>query len=338
MPEIPVKIQVCAQWGSDMKSRTFWIFAPGVSLRRRVALSLAIVRLILAPVILLAIYYLFQMGWIVDRIVSVDAPSATLAQQASIQMLEARRAERNFFLLYDPADVKTNHDSLAAVSGSLNQIRALHPEEEITIQSALNSVNRYQQGFEEAVSYFSQPGEAQRGRLETVVRNYESDLNTLVRQNNRNSRAKLVEQLREQVDSFDTQIMSTIQASDPKLRQVASDLDATSHELFGLTSTLEGENWQRVQEDHQRAQKLLHRAEWVLSIVSAITILLSLWVSLVLPRQVIKPLMILKEAVDHAISGNYQIKFEVQGKGEIVELAKSIHNLIVHLNTTRQTA
>jgi nitrogen fixation/metabolism regulation signal transduction histidine kinase len=321
-----------------MRLRTFWIFAPGVSLRRRVAVSLAIVRLILAPVILLAIYYLFQMGWIVDRIVSVDAPAATLAQQASIQMLEARRAERNFFLLYDPADVKANHDSLAAVSAILSQIRSLHPEEDVTIQNALNSVNHYQQGFMEAVSYFSQPGEAQRGRLETVVRNYESDLNTLVRQNDRKSRAKLVQQLREQVDSFDTQIMSTIQASEPKLRQVASDLDTTSHELFALTSTLEGENWQRVQEDHQRAQNLLHRAEWVLSIVSAITIFLSLWMSLVLPRQVIKPLMILKEAVDHAISGNYQIQFEVQGKGEIAELARSIRSLIGHLNSTRQTA
>src|ERR1700692_316375 len=239
--------------------KTFAIFTPGTSLRLRVLYSFAVVRLVLAPVILLAIYYLFQMGWIVDRIVSVDAPSATLAQQASIQMLEARRAERNFFLLYDPAEVKENRDSLAAVSGILSQIRSLHPDEETTVQNALNSVNLYQQRFEEAVAYFSQPGGAQRGRLETVVRNYEADLNNLVRQDNRTSRAQLVEQLREQVNSFDMQIMSTIQASAPKLRQVAGDLDATSHELFNLTSMLEGENWQRVQGDHQRAQQLLHR-------------------------------------------------------------------------------
>ena len=157
--------------------RTFSIFAPGVSLRRRVALSLAIVRLILAPVILVAVYYLFEMGWIVDRIVSVDAPAATLAQQASIQMLEARRAERNFFLLYDAADVKENHDSLKAVTGILTQIRNLQPEEQTTIQNALNAVNLYQQRFAAAVSYLSQPGEAPRDRIEAVVRNYERDLN-----------------------------------------------------------------------------------------------------------------------------------------------------------------
>ena len=63
------------------------------SLRRRVAYSLATVRLILVPVIFLAIYYLIAMGRIVDRIVSVDAPVATLAERASVEMMEARRAE-----------------------------------------------------------------------------------------------------------------------------------------------------------------------------------------------------------------------------------------------------
>jgi len=44
--------------------------------KKRVAYSLAIARLILVPVIFLAVYYLFVMGRIVDRIVNVDAPAA----------------------------------------------------------------------------------------------------------------------------------------------------------------------------------------------------------------------------------------------------------------------
>jgi HAMP domain-containing protein len=60
--------------------------------------------------------------------------------------------------------------------------------------------------------------------------------------------------------------------------------------------------------------------------------------SLVLPRQVVKPLLNLKEAVDKAISGNYQIEFELQGSGEVVELAKSVRSLITHFTATRQTA
>src|ERR1700726_2063181 len=105
--------------------KTFAIFTPATSLRLRVLYSFAIVRLVLAPVILLAVYYLFQMGWIVDRIVNVDAPAASLAQQASIQMLEARRAERNYFLLRDTAYVDTNHNLLAEVTRTLPNIRDL---------------------------------------------------------------------------------------------------------------------------------------------------------------------------------------------------------------------
>src|SRR5713101_5662881 len=82
--------------------KSFKIFAPGSSLRKRVAYSLAIARLILVPVIFLAVYYLFAMGRIVDRIVSVDAPAAKLAEQASIEILEARSAARNYGLFQDP--------------------------------------------------------------------------------------------------------------------------------------------------------------------------------------------------------------------------------------------
>ena len=318
--------------------RTFTIFAPSVSLRRRVMFSLAIVRLILAPVILLAIFYLFEMGWIVDQIVSVDAPAATLAQQASIQMLEARRAEHNFFLLHDLTNLKENHDSLEAVIGSLNQIRKLQPEEQAVIQSALNAINLYQQQFATAVSYLSLPGETSRDRIEAVVLNYEKNLNDLVRQNSRKSRLTLIDEIRIQVSSFDTQITSTLQASDPRLRQVAGELDTSSHEVFSLSSGLEARNWQRVQYDHQSTKKLLHRAEWVLSIISILTIALSVWMSFVLPRQVVKPLVTLKEAVDHAVSGTYQVDLELQGTGEVVELAKSVHNLITRLPATRQPA
>jgi hypothetical protein len=40
---------------------------------------------------------------------------------------------------------------------------------------------------------------------------------------------------------------------------------------------------------------------------------------------------IIREAVDHAASGPYQIDFELRGEGELVELAKSVRNLIAHV-------
>ncbi|MGH7870561.1 MAG: hypothetical protein ACREP9_23665, partial [Candidatus Dormibacteraceae bacterium] len=79
--------------GRRVVSQPFRVFARGASLRRRTAYSLAVVRLILVPVIFLAIYYLYAMSRIVDRIVSVDAQVATLAESVSIQMLNARRME-----------------------------------------------------------------------------------------------------------------------------------------------------------------------------------------------------------------------------------------------------
>jgi methyl-accepting chemotaxis protein len=317
--------------------KTFAIFTSGTSLRRRVLYSFAIVRLVLAPVILLAVYYLFQMGWIVDRIVSVDAPAASLAQQASIQMLEARRAERNYSLLRDTAYVTTNHDLLVRVTDILTKIRNLEPEEQATTQKALDAIHVYQQQFGAAVAAMGQSGNAPRERIEAVVRNYERDLNGLVQKDSNKSRAKLVDELRTQVDSFDAEITNTVETGDPTFRRYASDIESSSHEVFDLTSGLEARNWQRIQGDHRDAQRLLRDAEWVLSTVSAIVILLSIWITFTLPREIVKPLISLKNAVDDAASGNYQIEFELEGEGEIVDLAKSVCNLISHITPERQT-
>jgi len=94
---------------------------------------------------------------------------------------------------------------------------------------------------------------------------------------------------------------------------------------------LETVNWTRVKHDHADARKLLREAEWALSIVSVLTLLISIWVSYILPRQVVKPLLSLKEAVDHAAAGNYEIEFDVHGKGEIVDLVESLRRMLYSL-------
>jgi nitrogen fixation/metabolism regulation signal transduction histidine kinase len=313
--------------------KSFTIFWPGSSLRRRVAYSLAIVRLVLVPVIFLAVYYLFEMGLIVDRIVNVDASVTTLAEQASVQMLDARRAERSYFLLRDAQYLQANKDSLTQLKQVLGKIRELVPEQDAT-GKALENVTLYEQQFAEAVSLAEKPGSTAIDRVQEVVRAYEGDLNDLLKQARRKTRVQLVDDLRTQVNSFDSQIVSTVEAGDPTLRRVTADLQASSQQVLQLAAELETRGWARVQHDHREARNLLYRAEWVLSSVSALTLLLSIWISVILPRQVVKPLLDLKEAVDHAASGNYEIDFELRGQGEVVELAKSVQNLIAHLRTT----
>jgi CHASE3 domain sensor protein len=311
--------------------KSFKIFTPGSSLRRRVAYSLAIVRLILVPVIFLAVYYLFRMGLIVDRIVSVDAPVTTLAEQVSVQMLNARRAERSYFLLRDPQYVQADRDALAQLRGILGQIRDLAPDEADATGRALGNVGLYEQNFNAAVSLSQEPGSTAIERVQDVVRAYENDLNELLKQTRRKTRAQMIDDLRGQVSSFDAQIASAVEAGDPALRGVTPVLQSSSQQVLEAASGFGARAWGRVQADHQDAKHLLYRAEWVLSLVSAVTLLLSVWISFILPREVVKPLRDLREAVDHAASGNYQIDFELRGEGELVDLAKSVRNLIAHV-------
>ena len=314
--------------------QSFKILAPGSSLRRRVAYSLLVVRLILAPVIFLAVYYLFAMGWIVDRIVSVDAPATTMSEQVSMEMSEVRRAERNYLLLRDSAYLEANRGSIANTRETLMEIQNLVPSEQPDAQRVLDELQRYQQRFEAAVSILGAPGQATTDRIQAVVRAYENDLNELLAQARLRKRAQLVDELRTRVDSFDIQISKTVQEQDPELREATADLEDSSQEILSRTSELESRSWKRVEEDHRQARHLIHEAEWALSVVSILTFLLSVWISFILPRQVVKPLLKLKEAVDHAAAGHRAIDFDIQGKGEVVELANSVKNLVERLLQT----
>ena len=315
--------------------KRFKILAPGSSLRKRVAYSLAIARFILVPVIFLAIYYLFEMAWIVDRIVNVDAPAATLAQQASIETLEARRAERNYLLLHDPAYLAANHESLGKTRQILSQIQDLQPQDLGETQNALEALGVYEQRFAAAVAAMGQPGQGDADRIQAVVRAYEKDLNDLLRGAKVKPREQLIVELRNRVGSFDTQIAETVQEGNPSLAPVTAELQSSIQEVLRLLTELETENWKRVESDHREARHLLHQAEWALSIVSAITLLFSIWVSFILPRQVVKPLISLREAVDHAAEGNNTIDLDIEGRGEVADLARSVRHLIVQL---RQSA
>jgi nitrogen fixation/metabolism regulation signal transduction histidine kinase len=314
--------------------RSFQVLVPGTSLRRRIAYSLAIVRLILVPVIVLSVYYLLQIGWLVDRIVSFDAPAATLAQQASIEMLQARHTERNYLLLYDPSSLQANRDSIQRMEQILTAIRDLHPSDQTVTQQALDALHRYSERFQAAVTAIGQPGQAPADRVDAVLVTYEKDLEDLLKSTRYKTRAQLVDELRNRVGSFDAQITKTVQEGNPALRKITADLQSSGQEVLDLTASLEARSWSRIEYDHNKARRMISRAEWSLTVVSAITLLVSVWVSFVLPRQVVVPLLNLKDAVDHAAAGNYEIDFDIQGEAEVAQLANSIRLLISHMRET----
>jgi nitrogen fixation/metabolism regulation signal transduction histidine kinase len=311
--------------------RSFIVLLQGFSLRRRVALSLALVRLILVPVIFLAVYYLFAMASIVDRIVSVDAPVATNAERASIEMLDARRAETNYFLLHDPDDIARNRESLRQLEKTIQACRTLQPEEKATFDDLEAQITFYRSSFNRAVERLGESNLPPIESLREIVRTYKKDLDDVLAHSPRESRTRLIEMLRARIESFDTEVAAKVEGNDPEIRQTSRDLTTASQRIINLSAELESRSWQRVQRDHERARALLIRAEVVGGIVSIITLLVSIWVSFLLPRQVVRPLTDLKQAVDHAAAGNYEIEFDVKGDGEVVELADSVRGLLAHV-------
>jgi len=192
----------------------------------------------------------------------------------------------------------------------------------------LKSLQLYEHQFADAVALLQERGGTSTERVQQAVDAYETDLNELLQRSRRIGNAQLVQELQSRVQSFDADLAKTLGQENPALRLVTPEMQATSRHVLRVAAQLEAESWERVERDHQEARGLLHEAEWVLSIVSAITFLLSIWISFVLPRAVVKPLVNLKNAVDHAAAGNDPVEFKLTGEGEIIDLARSIDKLI----------
>ena len=249
--------------------RSFIVLLQGFSLRRRVASSLALVRLILVPVIFLAVYYLFAMASIVDRIVNVDAPVATNAERTSIEMLDARRAETNYFLLHDPDDIARNRESLRQLEKTVQACRPLQPEEKPTFDDLEAQITFYRLSFNHAVERLGESNMPPIQSLRQVVRTYQKDLDDVLAHSPRESRTRLIEMLRARIESFDAEVAAKVEENDPEIRQTSRDLATASQRIINLSNELESRSWQRVQRDHERARALLIRAEMVGGIVSA---------------------------------------------------------------------
>jgi nitrogen fixation/metabolism regulation signal transduction histidine kinase len=306
------------------------VFARSKSMRRRIAYSLGIVRLILVPVILLAVYYLFRMGWIVDRIVSVDAAVAMQAERSSIVMLDAQRAERNYFLLHDPEDLKANQQTVESLQQMIRSFHNLQPQEAGAIAGMQANLDAYLKGMRKATQRINESGQPRIDRLRGAVLAYEKDLNQILRSAHRHSRASLVRDLHERTSTFDSEIAAA-GTEDPVLQSISAELDKSASSFLNQATSLEHRSWNRVEKDHDDARALMTRAEWVLGSVSLLVLVISIWVSYILPKEVVRPLLELKQAVDHAAAGNYEIEFDVQGKGEVVQLANSVRDLIAHV-------
>src|SRR5208283_1033125 len=233
--------------------KSFIVLLQGFSLRRRVALSLALVRLILVPVIFLAVYYLFAMASIVDRIVNVDAPVATGAERASIEMLDARRAEANYFLLHDPDDIARNRESLRQLESTVQACRTLQPEEKPTFDDLEAQITFYRSSFNHAVERLGESNLPPIESLREVVRTYQKDLDDVLTNSPSQSRTRLIEMLRARIESFDAEVAARVEEHDPDIRQTSRDLATASQRIINLSNELESRSWRRVERDHARA-------------------------------------------------------------------------------------
>src|SRR5208282_1425951 len=115
------------------------------------------------------------------------------AERASIEMLDARRAETNYFLLHDPDDIARNRVSLMQLEQTVQTCRALQPEEKATFDDLEAQITLYRSGFNHAVERLGESNLPPVESLREIVRTYKKDLDDVLAHSPRESRTRLIE-------------------------------------------------------------------------------------------------------------------------------------------------
>jgi len=156
----------------------------------------------------------------VDRIVNVDAAGAKLAEQASIEILEARRAARNY-LCPRPGISSDEPEITHQCEASPGSYLGTEPGDETIVQQGPRTQAYISSNFAGRFRRWTEVKARPAQRIREAVLAYEKDLDDLVRKAKHESRGQLIQELALESDRLISRVTEAIQVGSPASRQVA---------------------------------------------------------------------------------------------------------------------
>lgn len=309
-----------------------WIF--GHTIRAQIAWSFVLIRLILYPSVIVAMIYFFWMASLVNRIAREDARLIRLAELIDVNLLEARKAEKNFALLGDRAYLDQHRDSTGTLRLLMEEgKRFARAEQDFT------RIERAQGEYLAAFDKLSAQGPLDQAairhagvgsRLADYRRAVEGDLEAF-RNAVRSRRAydRLQRTLRGRLNALILDLEAFAQGEEPaipaglfqRLRRAGDEVQRLAREIAERT-------WRDLEVHREQAFRLRRTGLWVMSILLAATFCLNTVLTYVLPRRILGPVTELTEACRRVRAGDMAAQVAERRRDELGDLARAFNEML----------
>jgi len=295
--------------------------ARGLSIRGRMALSMLIAAALVAPVVLLAAFYIRSMNLAVNRIVNQDIEAMRLADRIAVAVARAKRDERGLVLSSDTSYLSSARVALEQASALADSGRRLDP----------SLAGRFAKVAGLAVAY--------RTLLDSIARLPASALRRVVLPSPEQLRRTYDELLKAAAAAPNARARDSILAVAVNLspsvvptgRTLADSMTSVLVSLTAETDTVT---------NHARASILTHQlrsrqlAAWgQRNIVTALLVVLVIlvWLVVRLPNQTVLPIRRIINGLRRTEEGDLDVSIKLRSRDELGELARQLNRTFARL-------
>jgi nitrogen fixation/metabolism regulation signal transduction histidine kinase len=290
---------------------------------------------LVAPVIVLSLFYISQINRLLDRIVNVDIEIIRLADDVTVTFLDARRSEKNFLLYRDTAYLTSARAGADHVDTICTSGRRLDTEVSAEFDSISRDIARYRVQLD-TLAGLLQPGanvsypQALR-RLRAEHERLLDLAETTTDSTRRDSALAAAERLSAERELPVTGLIGRVLNDQLRSTESRVTLHAAAIGTYAAQRTANSRN---------RAQQLSIWAQRNIATALILTLVVLIWVTITLPRGLVLPLKRIANTLGRAERGDLSAHVKVRGRDELDQLARQLNRVLARLaeNDGRKTS
>lgn len=294
-------------------------------IQTRIALSMLLSSALVAPVILLSLFYIGQMNRVLGRVINVDLELTRLGDRITLTFLDARRDEKNFLLYRDTAD-------LASARAGADRVLALCAEGrklDRAIAPAFDSIAG-------DIAVYLMQLDTMAALLDTAASAYPQTLARL-----RAERQRLLDLAAAAADTVRRD--SALAAADRLAaradvpvrgllgRLLNEQVRATETRVTVQAGAIGEYAGAHTRQSQLRAQRLSTWGQRNIATALVLVIVGLLWIVISLPRRLVLPLKRISNALGRAERGELDVHVTVHGRDELDQLARQFNRVFARI-------
>ncbi len=294
---------------------------PGLSIRGRMALSMLLAAALVAPVVLLAAFYIRSMNVAVNRIVNQDIEAMRLADRIAVAVVQARRDERGLVLSGDTSylsSARTALERAATLSDSGTKVDA-------TLGTRFTRVAGLAGAYRVLLDSLARMPSALQRRVvlpspEQLRRTYEELLRAAAAAPDARTR-----------DSILGTAVSLNAGLVPTGRTLADSMTSIQLGLAAETDTITSLARAHILAHQQRSRQLAGWGQRNIVTVLLLVLVALAWLVIRLPNQAVLPIKRIINGLRRTEEGDLDVNIKIRSRDELGELARQLNRAFARL-------